>query len=586
MPPADISHELEAAVLLASIVLGLMAVSTLLWRQFRKPYFLWWAAAWGLYALRIGAIITFLETGRWTWLYLHQVLTGWVGVTLLVAALAFAHSRRLAPRWIATAALVPPVWAWFAIFVLQSFTVAASLTVTLLAGVTAWTGFAFLRHHRRTGSEAARFMAWTFLLWGLHHLDYPLLRARGLLTPWSYYLDIAFILATGAGMLLLVMEDLRRGLHTLSALSGELQRGATPDGAWSTLLSRPLALPGVRGSAYYAADSRRFLQGAGSASAWRGRAPQGALARALEEAVRVGTPVFTRHVPGPADEASLPFAAVIPVIRGASVSGALVITGDAGDPFAALDAGFLVALGRQVGAALENEDLYQRLAVRTLDLERLGQRMLRQHEDERRRLSRELHDETAQVFSAVKLQLGLLRETAATPAAERLAQVTALVDEGMRSIRRVTDDLRPSLLDDLGLVPALRALARDVAGRTGLAVSFSAPGAELILGEEAELALFRGLQEALANATRHAGAHAVTARLARRTDTAVLEVEDDGAGLPDDFDAERLVRDGHLGLAGMQERVAALGGAVMLDRGASGGLRVQISVPLETTEAG
>src|SRR5690606_37858239 len=161
---------------------ALTGLSAWLHRRYRKPYFRWWAGGWGLYALRIGAIITFLETQNWGWLYLHQVITGWTALALLAAALTFASPRKLDSRWLLPAALVPVAWAWVAIFVLQSFTLAASITVAMLAAVTTWTGIAFLRYRRRTGSSAARLVGVTFLLWGLHHLDYPILRAQGLLT--------------------------------------------------------------------------------------------------------------------------------------------------------------------------------------------------------------------------------------------------------------------------------------------------------------------------------------------------------------------------------------------------------------------
>ncbi len=580
MNPVAVTHEIEAAILLAVITLALTGLSTALYRRYHKPYFLWWAAGWGLYALRIGAIITFLETSDWRWLYLHQVITGWTALALLGAALHFARSRRLDPRWIAPAALFPVVWAWVAIYQLESFTLAASATVVLLALTTGWTGWTFLQYRRRTGSAAARLVGITFLLWGLHHLDYPILRARGLLTPWSYYLDIGFILVTGIGMLLLVMEDLQRGLRTLSALSGDLQRGAARDEALDAILVRPLALTGVRGSAMYLVQPQRFVRGVGIAAGWAGFAPREGMAAAIQEAVTAGKPVFTASGAVPDDGGvPFPFTAVLPVTRGAAVRGALVIVGSAGDPFTALDESFLVALGQQVGAALENEDLYQRLAARTLELERLSQRMIHQHEEQRRRLSLELHDETAQVFSAVKIQLGVLREGAAERDAARLAQVTALVDEGMKSIRRVTEDLRPSLLDDLGLVPALRALARDVEARTGLTVRFTAQVTRVPIGEEGELALFRGLQEALSNVARHAEAQEVLVDLALEGGRVVLTVEDDGRGLPEGFDLGALGRAGHMGLAGMQERMTVLGGQAILEPGPRGGVRLRLSIP-------
>jgi hypothetical protein len=116
--------------------------------------------------------------------------------------------------------------------------------------------------------------------------------------------------------------------------------------------------------------------------------------------------------------------------------------------------------------------------------------MIDQHEEERRRISLELHDETAQVFSAVKLQLGLLRERVAGDEARGLERALALVDEGMRSIRNVTETLRPTVLDDLGLLPALRSLAISFEGQCGIEVSLDAPDEPPLMSQDAELALF------------------------------------------------------------------------------------------------
>jgi signal transduction histidine kinase len=262
------------------------------------------------------------------------------------------------------------------------------------------------------------------------------------------------------------------------------------------------------------------------------------------------------------------------VLRGDEVTGALVIVGDARDPFAALDTRFLIALGQQVGAALENADLDRRLAARTADLERLAARMIHQHEVERRRLSRELHDETAQVFAALKLELGLAREAAAEDLVPRLDRALQLIGAGIRSIRDVTNDLRPTLLDELGLLPALRALVGDLDGRTDLAIAFDAPSSLPPLSEDAELAVFRALQEALANVIRHAGASRVDVRLSVRDGWLELEVTDDGTGLPAGARLEQFERDGHLGLAGMRERILGLGGTVVVGAAPTGGVRL------------
>jgi DNA-binding NarL/FixJ family response regulator/two-component sensor histidine kinase len=225
------------------------------------------------------------------------------------------------------------------------------------------------------------------------------------------------------------------------------------------------------------------------------------------------------------------YAAALPVLRDSGVTGALVIVGDARDPFAALDERFLLALGRQVGAALENIDLYRRLESRTAELERLAKRMVQQHEEERRRLSRELHDETAQLFSAVKLQLGLMREDASAEMVPNLDRALTLMDDGIKSIRDLTNSLRPSLLEDLGLLPALRALVHDFGERSPVAVRFTVADRLPALTPDAELALFRAVQEGLANVGRHAEATTVEVAVAEEEGDLVLRIRDDGRGV-------------------------------------------------------
>jgi two-component system sensor histidine kinase UhpB len=201
--------------------------------------------------------------------------------------------------------------------------------------------------------------------------------------------------------------------------------------------------------------------------------------------------------------------------------------------------------------------------------------MVAQHEDERRRLSLELHDETAQVFSAVKLQLGIAREEVAPPQAERLGRVMELVDEGMASIRSVTEALRPSLLDDLGLLPALRALVTDFESRTGISSSFAGPESLPPLAEAAELAIFRAVQEGLSNVARHAEAERVAVRVAPVGARLEITIEDDGRGFPPAEGAA----EARMGLAGMRERLAALGGEMTIAPAAGTGTRLRLTVP-------
>ncbi len=572
--------EIAAALLQLTVTVGLAGLFLFLHRRHQKPHYLWWGGAWALYAIRLIAIITFLATDTWAWLYWHQIATGWTALALLWATLVFSRQLVWRPAY-GLALLFPPVWSYLAIFRLSNFMLAAGPMVVFLSLTTLWTGVVFWQYHRRTGSAAATGLALTLVLWGLHHLDYPLLRARGAWNPWGYYLDTVFLLAMGAGVLLLVIEELRAGLGTMSALSADV-RGRDREDFVERLLRRPLALRGVQGAALFTlgAPGAAMVRGVGACADWR-QTPD-SVARQLAEVAATGHPSL-QGVARPTGGAP-PFAAVLPV-RGPKTPAALVITGDVAAPFTTLDDGILVAIGEQIGAALEMVDLTRGLAERSADLERLSVRMVEQHEEQRRRLARELHDETAQVFSALKLQLGALRESSAPDLAPRFDRVLELVNAGVRSIRNVSEDLRPPALDDLGLVAALRALVAQFGQWSGVRVTFETPDEVRGLAPEAELALFRTVQEGLANVARHAGAQRVLVRLGHGRAGVELTVEDDGVGLAPERLSQITTGPGRSGLFGMRERLAGLGGRVELRRGTGGGVRLTVELPI-TTPAG
>jgi hypothetical protein len=130
---------------------------------------------------RIAAIVSFLLTSNWTWLYWHQVASGWTALALLYAALVF--SRGLRWRWWHLGlVLFPPLWSYIAIYQLEHFLYAAGPAVLFLSLATLWTGWVFVRYRRQVASSGATLLAVAFLLWGLHHLDYPLLRGTA---PWE-----------------------------------------------------------------------------------------------------------------------------------------------------------------------------------------------------------------------------------------------------------------------------------------------------------------------------------------------------------------------------------------------------------------
>src|SRR5579864_3170343 len=146
--------EVQAAALLAAISLGLALLCAFLYRRYRKPFLVWWILAWGLYLVRGIVIGTFLVTGQRPWLYLHQVVTGWTALALLVAALVFSRPRQWR-AWHVLVVALPVVWAYVPIYRLNDFLLAAVPTVFFLSGVTFWTGWIWARHYRKVRAPGA-----------------------------------------------------------------------------------------------------------------------------------------------------------------------------------------------------------------------------------------------------------------------------------------------------------------------------------------------------------------------------------------------------------------------------------------------
>jgi signal transduction histidine kinase len=562
--------EFAAALLLTLIALGGAGYCAWLYSRFRKPYYAWWSASWLLYAVRVGVIIGFIRTQQSGWLFWHQVLTGWTALGFLAAGLSFARGLQWTPK-LALIALFPVVWSYIAIFTLENFLLAVVPAIAFLSAATLVTGISFAQHARRTGSPGAWTLAGAFTLWAVHHLDYPLLRARGAWVPWGYYLDILFILAVVAGIGLLVIDDLRRGLEALASLSADVQASARGDAVVTALLERPLRLRGVSGTALYFVREGAVIDGAGKAQAWKGNALPPAVAEVVAAAVRDGRSASAAIPPRAGNER---FVAALPIYRDTGVSHVLVLTGAVRDPFSALDEEFLRALGSQVGSALQQAELTSQLEERTDELARLSSRLVEQHEDERKRLARELHDETGQLFSAMRMEVGALESVRG--AGDVAARMDALVSAGLSSLRRVTAALRPSLLDDLGLLSAVRSLVAQMSREGQVRAELVAPAVLAPLPRERELALFRAAQEGITNVLRHASASLLVITIDGSASEVRLTVDDDGIGPPTRAHLAAQERGGHVGLVGMRERLVALGGRMTLEPSPLGGTRLSV----------
>jgi two-component system, NarL family, sensor histidine kinase UhpB len=212
-------------------------------------------------------------------------------------------------------------------------------------------------------------------------------------------------------------------------------------------------------------------------------------------------------------------------------------------------------------------------------LREVAARALGAAEEERKRIARELHDETAQMLAALLIRIRVVRG-ARDPAAvdALLEEMRVEVGQALEGIRRFARGLRPPALDELGLVPAIESHVRSLSEISGLHITVDADPLGGGLSSETELALYRIVQEALSNVMRHAHATRASVRIARESDRVVVTVDDDGRG----FDrAEVAAREqGGLGLFGMNERAAYIGGGVEVTSRRGAGTRVRAEIPL------
>ncbi len=236
-----------------------------------------------------------------------------------------------------------------------------------------------------------------------------------------------------------------------------------------------------------------------------------------------------------------------------------------------------------------NEELDAQVSARTSELEKLCQTrdrlfgmLISAQEDERRRVARELHDETSQALANMIVTLGAFgRLSSDSEVKQQLETTKGLAVEILEGVNRIVLDLRPRLLDDYGLMPALRWYAQDCLEKMGVDVEFEVRGAECRLAPLLETAVFRIIQEAVNNIARHADATKTLMRLEWMPKILKVVVEDNGRG----FDVEKITREedrgNHFGILGMKERISLMGGRIAMESLPGKGTRVLIEVPVQ-----
>nr|WP_315593423.1 CHASE3 domain-containing protein [uncultured Cupriavidus sp.] len=232
----------------------------------------------------------------------------------------------------------------------------------------------------------------------------------------------------------------------------------------------------------------------------------------------------------------------------------------------------------------ESARLDRKVRARTRQLSALAAHLQRVTEEEKTRLSRELHDELGAILTAIKLDLHWvkMRVQATHPEArDKITRVMQHADQAIQIKRRLIEDLRPTVLLNLGLREAIVQHVEDVGARNQWETRLDLPESLPPLRDSAAIALYRIVQESLNNASKYAEATHIQVCLACTDQELTLTVRDDGRGLPPDFDAGSIA--GHHGLLGMEQRVLALGGTMHIDSAPGKGVSIRIEVPLTTT---
>lgn len=268
----------------------------------------------------------------------------------------------------------------------------------------------------------------------------------------------------------------------------------------------------------------------------------------------------------------------IPLGTGGELPGIVIFNSDKPLVFDEDSQAFFELVGRQIGVAADRISLSAQLLDERGRLQSLSRRIAQVQEGERRHLARELHDEIGQLLTGVKLALEMTARFSSDSAKGALINVSAMVDNLLARVRVMSLNLRPAMLDDLGLLPALLWHLENYSSQTGVSVDFKHKGLGRRLRPELETAAYRIIQEALTNVAKHAGAKEAIVLVWIDGASLCLQVEDRGVGFePGSSRTDQPTS----GLSGMRERAVSLGGKFRLESSPEDGTVVFVVLPLD-----
>lgn len=271
----------------------------------------------------------------------------------------------------------------------------------------------------------------------------------------------------------------------------------------------------------------------------------------------------------------------VPIMSQHTLIGALNLFSDHPRAFAPEVIDVASEVGSQLAVAIQNARLFEQVRAGAESLRLMSQQLVRAQEDERRHIARELHDEVGQSLTAALLNLQILSsltDLAELPA--RLDDSLSLIDRVLRQVRTLSLNLRPALLDDLGLAPALRWLVSRQSERAGFDAQFSADFVDERFAADIEITCFRAVQEAITNIVRYAQAQCVTVELLKPGNDLCVNIRDDGIGFDVAAALQRAAHGHSMGLLSMQERVLLLGGRMRIESAPGHGSMIEVRLPL------
>jgi PAS domain S-box-containing protein len=414
----------------------------------------------------------------------------------------------------------------------------------------------------------------------------------------------------------LVLEDTARSHRLVLALSQAaqaVQRARTPEAIYRTLSRRvkqlgyhavvfTLTEDRVRLTIAHLTFDQAIIQSVERLTGLSGRdfdflRPGGFLHRAINEQKTLFTDQTARYIADTLPEPrrhlahdivtllGLAQSIVAPLVAGRETFGLLAVTGDG---LSEADAPAVTAFASQAAIAIENTRLLSAVTEHGRELQSLSAQLISAHEAERSRISQELHDEMGQSLTAMRINLAAVEEgippESPPMVRERLAETSWLVKRTLKQMRDLSQDLRPGMLDDLGLVPTVEWYVSRYAKRLDVAAEFEAVGLEERLPTDVETVLYRVVQEALTNVAKHAQAGRVRVGLKRSESTVTASVEDNGRGFNAQDVAERETTERGIGLIGMRERATSLGGTFRIQSHPGKGTRLTVEIPLRAEQ--